>query len=36
MSCDGDEGEMGWVVVVGDDDDGEGCGRVDRDMYVCV
>lgn len=36
MSCDGDGGEMGWVVVVvvGDDDDGGG--RVDRDMYVCV
>lgn len=35
MSCDGDEGEMGWVVVVvvGDDDDGGWPGGL---RYVCV
>lgn len=35
MSCDGDEGEMGWVVVVvvGDDDDGVWAGG---SRYVCV
>lgn len=34
MSCDGDEGEMGWVVVVvGDDDDGGWAGGL---RYVCV
>lgn len=36
MSCDGDEGEMGWVVVVvvgDDDDDGVWAGGL---RYVCV
>lgn len=37
MSCDGDEGEMGWVVVVvvvgDDDDDGVWAGG---SRYVCV
>lgn len=36
MSCDGDEGEIGWVVVVvvgDDDDDGVWAGG---SRYVCV
>lgn len=33
MSCDGDEGEMGWVVVGDDDDDGVWAGGL---RYVCV
>lgn len=36
MSCDGDEGEMGWVVVVvGDDDDDDGV-WAGGSRYVCV
>lgn len=38
MSCDGDEGEMGWavVVVVGDDDDDGVWAGGSRYVCVCV
>lgn len=35
MSCDGDEGEMGWVVVVVGDDDDDGV-WAGGSRYVCV
>lgn len=38
MSCDGDEGEMGWgvVVLVGDDDDDGVWAGGSRYVCVCV